>query len=148
MVGDAVVIKIAASLSVILCLAACAGDIMNTEPEVQGLEGAAPLQTLTNPQGTQSVTLRPGGQVKLLLSSNPTTGYFWYVKPDSSDKLTLLESYYDADPVPEGIVGSGGVQTFLFEATDVTGRQTLKFSYQRSDFDVADGFVLKTKVTD
>ena len=37
-------------------LAACVPDILNTAPEVRGLEGAAPVQTFTDPATGTEVT--------------------------------------------------------------------------------------------
>ena len=97
-------------------LAACIPDIMNTKPEVQGLEGAAPIQTFTDPANGTDITLRPGGELELKLDSNPTTGYYWYLKDIDASKVDQLSDGYFADPAPEGITGSGGHQMFVFEA--------------------------------
>ena len=58
----------------------------------------------------------------------------------------LSEDYY-ADPAPEGIVGSGGHQLFVFEAL-ATGRSNLVLSYERSPEDVAETLTLKIRVID
>ena len=101
-------------VAAVTLLAACVPDIMNTEPEVKGLEGAAPVQTLTDPESGTNVTLRPEGKLELKLDSNPTTGYFWYVKDIDASKIDQLSDDYRADPAPEGLVGSGGHQLFVF----------------------------------
>jgi len=126
-------------------LAGCVPDIMNTEPEVKGLEGAAPVQTFTDPASGTTVTLRPGGKLNLKLESNPTTGYYWYLKDIDASKVDQLSEGYFADPAPEGIVGSGGHQMFVFEAL-APGRSDLVLSYERSPQDVAEGLTLKIKV--
>lgn len=126
-------------------LTACIPDIMNTQPEVKGLEGAAPVQTFTDPSDGTTVTLRPGGKLNLKLDSNPTTGYFWYLKTSDPGQITVLSKDYFADPAPEGVVGSGGHQLFVFEAL-ATGRSTLTLSYERSPEDVAETLNLKIKV--
>ncbi len=128
-------------------LAACVPDIMNTEPEVRGLEGAATVQTLTDPETGTDVILRPGGTLELKLDSNPTTGYYWFVKDIDASNMDQLSDDYRADPAPEGLVGSGGHQLFVFEAL-ATGKSTLKLSYERSPQDVADTLTLKIKVTE
>lgn len=134
---------------VLLCtLSACINDVLNTKPEVRGLEGAQPLQTLINPTANTAVTLRPRGQLKLVLDSNPTTGYFWYVRPETPKRLSLLQSDYAPDPAPEGLVGSGGVQTFMFVATDTLGTETLTFAYRRGPDDVFETFNVNIKVID
>ncbi len=134
-------------VAAVTLLAACVPDIMNTEPEVKGLEGAAPVQTLTDPESGTNVTLRPEGKLELKLDSNPTTGYFWYVKDIDASKIDQLSDDYRADPAPEGLVGSGGHQLFVFEAL-ATGKSTLKLSYERSPQDVAETLTLKIKTVE
>lgn len=126
-------------------LTACIPDIMNTKPEVRGLEGAAPVQTFTDPANDTDITLRPGGKLNLKLDSNPTTGYYWYLKDIDASKLDQLSDDYIADPAPEGLVGSGGHQMFVFEAL-AKGKSTLKLSYERSPEDVAESLTLNIKV--
>ena len=135
-----VALALAASL-----LGACVPDILNTEPEVRGLEGAAPVQTFTDPETGTDITLRPGGKLRLKLDSNPTTGYFWYIKDVDSSQLDLLTDDYFADPAPEGMVGGGGHQMFVFEALS-TGRSKLVLSYERSPEDVFETLTLNIKV--
>ena len=135
---------IAATLGALM-LSACVPDIMNTKPEVQGLEGAAPVQTFTDPQSGTEITLRPGGKLNLKLDSNPTTGYFWYLKDIDASQIDQLSDEYNADPAPEGLVGSGGHQLFVFEAL-ATGKSNLVLSYERSPEDVAETLTLKIKV--
>ena len=126
-------------------LTACIPDIMNTKPEVQGLEGAAPVQTFTDPKTGTEITLRPGGKLNLKLESNPTTGYYWLLQEPDTKLITLLSDDYFADPAPEGVVGSGGHQMFVFEAV-ATGRTSLTLSYERSPEDVFETLKLKIKV--
>lgn len=126
-------------------LTACIPDIMNTKPEVRGLEGAAPVQTFTDPADDTDITLRPGGKLNLKLDSNPTTGYYWYLKDIDASKLDQLSDDYIADPAPEGLVGSGGHQMLVFEAL-AKGKSTLQLSYERSPEDVAESLTLNIKV--
>lgn len=126
-------------------LAACIPDVMNTKPEVQGLEGAALVQTFTDPATGTDITLRPGGKLNLKLNSNPTTGYYWYLKDIDASKIDQLSENYVADPAPEGLVGSGGHQMFVFEALS-TGKSKLQLSYERSPEDVAGALTLNIKV--
>ncbi len=128
-------------------LTGCIPDIMNTQPEVRGLEGAAPVQTFTDPASGTTVTLRPGGTLNLKLDSNPTTGYYWYLKDIDASTLDQLSEAYIADPAPEGVTGSGGHQMFVFEALS-TGKADLVLSYERSPRDVAETLNLKIKVVE
>ncbi|MEL7042916.1 MAG: protease inhibitor I42 family protein [Pseudomonadota bacterium] len=136
---------VAASLIGASLLSACIPDIMNTEPEVRGLEGAAPVQTFTDPDSGTEITLRPGGKLHLKLDSNPTTGYFWSIKDIDASKLDQLSDTYVADSAPEGIAGSGGHQMFVFEALS-TGGSELVLAYQRSPEDVFETLTLNIKV--
>ncbi|MEL6724272.1 MAG: protease inhibitor I42 family protein [Pseudomonadota bacterium] len=126
-------------------LTACVPDILNTEPEVRGLEGAAPVQTFTDPESGTDITLRPGGQLRLKLESNPTTGYFWFLKDIDASQIDQLSDDYVADPAPEGMVGGGGHQLFVLEALS-TGRSKLVLSYQRHPEDVFETITLNIKV--
>jgi inhibitor of cysteine peptidase len=126
-------------------LGACVPDIMNTKPEVRGLEGAAPVQTLTDPRSGTEAVLRPGGELRIKLDSNPTTGYFWELDLAETGAVELVSSDYIADPAPEGLVGSGGHQMFVFKAVQ-KGRVTANLSYQRSPEDVAEKKTIKIKV--
>ena len=128
-------------------LSACIPDIMNTQPEVRGLAGAAPVQTFTDPESGTTITLRPGGKLNLKLDSNPTTGYYWYLKDIDASRVDELSERYFADPAPEGITGSGGHQMFEFEALRV-GKSNLVLSYERSPRDVAETLKLKIKVVE
>ena len=124
-------IRACALASLLLMLNACVGDILNTEPEVRGLAGAAPLQTLTYPSQEAAVTLRPGGQLKVVLAAAPTTGFVWQVDPEATPQVTLLSEAYAAHPLPADYVGGGGDKTYVFQATDVLGQTQLVFSQQR-----------------
>lgn len=128
-------------------LTACIPDIMNTQPEVRGLEGAAPVQTFTDPENGTTVTMRPGGKLNLKLDSNPTTGYYWYLKDIDASRVDQLSEDYFADPAPEGLTGSGGHQMFVFEALQI-GKSNLVLSYERSPQDVAETLKLKIKVVE
>ncbi|MCH9751678.1 MAG: protease inhibitor I42 family protein [Alphaproteobacteria bacterium] len=128
-------------------LTACIPDIMNTQPEVRGLEGAAPVQTFTDPENGTTVTMRPGGKLNLKLDSNPTTGYYWYLKDIDASHVDQLREDYFADPAPEGLTGSGGHQMFVFEALQI-GKSDLVLSYERSPQDVAETLKLKIKVVE
>ena len=94
---------IAATLGALM-VSACIPDIMNTEPEVKGLEGAAPVQTFTDPASGTEIVLRPGGKLNLKLDSNPTTGYFWYLKDIDASQVDQLSDTYNADPDRKSVV--------------------------------------------
>ena len=128
-------------------LTGCIPDIMGTKPEVKGLTSALPVQNRTNPENGDSITLRPGGQLKLTLASNPTTGYYWTMVDGDETVVALDDHFYTPDPAPEGLVGGGGRQIFTFRGL-APGQTTVRLSYQRSEEDVADTLKLKFKVID
>jgi len=139
--------QLSAPLLGLSLLAACGSDVVNTNPEVQVLDEAPLEQTLTDPASGTEVALRPKGQLRLKLDSNPTTGYYWYLKDIDASQLDQLSDGYFADPAPEGMVGSGGHQLFVFEALSM-GKSTLTLSYERSPEDVAETLTLKIKVAE
>lgn len=115
----------------LLLMTACVPNKFNTEPEVKGLEGAAPVQTLTNPDARTDVTMRVGGTLIIKLDANATTGYFWQVGGELD--TTILEevsSEYTTDDHPPGMVGGGGTRVFEFKAVD-TGQTILPLGYSR-----------------
>lgn len=126
-------------------VAACIPDVMNTKPEVRGLAGAAPVQTLTDPASGADATLRPGGVLKVIFKSNPTTGYYWQLQNSDDAAVALVTEDYIADPAPEGLVGSGGHQVFVLEGLS-KGRASLVFNYQRAESDQVDRRRVDVKV--
>ena len=100
---------------------------------------------LIKPEDGDTVQVRRGETFKLQLTSNPTTGYYWYQISPESDTVRYVEDSYEADPAPEGIAGSGGVQIFTYEAL-APGRAGLMLSYQRHEGDVAEQVSLRVEV--
>jgi predicted secreted protein len=84
-----------------LLLAACTGAGQPTDPLV-------------------SIDTRVGKEFKLVLESNPTTGYHWEVVGDLPENLVELVSRdYKADQ-PQ-LTGSGGVEIWTFKAVGAGG---------------------------
>ncbi len=129
-----------------VALSGCNPDLLNTKPEVKGLEGAAPVQTLYDPGAQSEVTLRPGGQLRIDLNANPTTGYNWTVG-DGFDAfvIRLTGDEYTVNEHPQNVMGVGGRQVFRFEAVG-TGETTLSLTYARSVDDVARRIVVRVSV--
>lgn len=118
---------------------------------VDGQSLPAPLErtdagAIRDPVSGAEIDMRLGETVDLLLTSNPTTGYFWYVTRNEGGTVVSVSDTYTADPAPEGLVGSGGVQLFIFEAVAI-GDGDLTLSYQRSEDDVADTIDLRITVS-
>lgn len=77
------------------------------------------------------ITLAVKDEFKIVLEANPSTGYQWEIDPDASGTGVV-------DPVGEAsfesesdLPGSGGKQTFTFEATG-DGSVLLRLRYWRS----------------
>lgn len=76
---------------------------------------AAP--TVTDPGAP--IQVRPGQRFTITLESNPTTGYRWTVTDSSWHAvLQLVDSRYQAKPIPSGMVmvGVGGHELWTFRA--------------------------------
>ena len=65
------------------------------------------------------------------LTGNATTGYTWTASMDAEDVLAPDRDFYTADTAAEGMVGTGGVHTFVFSASG-PGEVTVTFAYARS----------------
>lgn len=60
-------------------------------------------------------TLEQGGKAaRLELDSNPTTGYVWSYQLSPEGILREGSAEYIPDQAPEGIVGAGGLQVYVF----------------------------------
>jgi len=68
-------------------------------------------------------------EFRIVLESNPTTGYSWSAKFDPK-YIQLVSSVYKPYPTDHGIVGSGGVQMFIFKAIK-PGKTEIIMQYQR-----------------
>jgi len=80
---------------------------------------------------SDTIRVAVGQQFKIILESNPTTGYAWqFRQPIDSTLLTLLEKQYVAKPNPNKLVGRGGHDHWLFEAA-VQGTTSVSLQYLR-----------------
>jgi inhibitor of cysteine peptidase len=76
-----------------------------------------------------SVTLEKGQQMVLKLESNPTTGFDWEIVGLGPAILKQVgEVEYKSDSM---LIGSGGVDTWTFEAVG-SGQMNLQLIYHRS----------------
>lgn len=83
----------------------------------------------------KGITLSVGGEAKIALSSNPTTGYGWIVNKESPDGKFACEATYTPDPAPEMMSGIGGTGYITIKGLE-EGEATLKAVYARSwEFD-------------
>lgn len=70
-------------------------------------------------------------QLSITLEGNPTTGYEWTCKADSTDILTSVSDKYTAYNNNEEITGSGGTYEFIFKGNN-SGMTTILCEYKRS----------------
>ena len=113
-----------------LGLSGCVVDGLNTEPEVKGLKGSG-VQRLGDPGPVADITIRSGEAVRIALKANESTGYSWSVAPGWDDSVVELTSgVYEADPAPAGVVGSGGIQYYVFTALQ-PGETQVRLGYAR-----------------
>ena len=76
----------------------------------------------------RQIELAVGEKMLVTLDSNPTTGYQWEVAEIDEAVLKQQGTEYDADS--SQLVGSGGEETFTFEAVGA-GETTLTLIYHR-----------------
>ena len=121
-------------------LAACAVDVLNDKPEVEGVM-APQTFTLSGDEVSGRVDLQIGDRIELRLPANPSTGYQWTFDTNGGAAV-LIEKAYIADPAPEGLVGSGGTRVFVFEQRPGPDTE-ISLRYARSGGDVAETRMVK-----
>jgi predicted secreted protein len=79
---------------------------------------------------TTTITLQKGEIKHFELSSNPTTGYSWYLSKEipKNAPIVVVKSGYQADDT--GLVGSGGTQWWDIKGIK-KGSYTLILEYKR-----------------
>ncbi len=87
----------------------------------------APVAPAANPE---KLSCRLGETIEVLLESNPTTGYQWFVVDAGNPNLKLLGSEYRPSSASENLCGAGGNTAFYFKAV-AAGTSSLKFKYAR-----------------
>ena len=76
--------------------------------------------------------IKVGESFQFELASNPTTGYAWkWSNQESIQNVEKVDSKYTATDNPNGMVGSGGTETWKFKGLK-SGSETLKLEYKRS----------------
>ena len=99
-----------------LCVASCGSD------------GAQTPVVLDVSDSGSAITFAVGDTFEVQLDSNPTTGYGWIVA-EQPDGVTVQSSDFGAPDT--SLVGAGGLEVFVFEAT-AAGSGTLRLDYVRS----------------
>ena len=100
----------------LLSLSACGG---------QGDEAALGAEDVG-----KEITLAVGEKMQVSLDANPTTGYQWEIASLDEAILAPQGSTYQADSADPNVVGSGGKETFRFEAVS-KGEMVLTLIYHQ-----------------
>lgn len=105
--------------------------------------------TLTEDDNGSTLTLKTGETVRVILESNPTTGYNWAVKALDQDILENTYNSYASDCSDEEVAGCGGKEEMNFMAI-AAGETTLELLYYRpweEESSAINTFTLKTTVS-
>ncbi len=112
-----------AILAAVLLLASCAGTGRVVKEETE--EKVATTEIIYGDDYCTYVV--EGNKACIEISSNPTTGYQWFVT-DVSSNLSLVENEYTAHETKKPIVGAGGFNTIVFKAlAEGEGEATLVY---------------------
>lgn len=95
---------------------------------VSGVSAAQDPSTGTHTMLATKI-VKANNEFMILLDSNPTTGYSWMVKSDPN-YVQLVNSTYISYKTRPGIVGSEGIQIFIFKAIK-PGITQIIMEYQR-----------------
>jgi inhibitor of cysteine peptidase len=87
------------------------------------------MVTFTENDNDTTAEVAANQKFAVQLKENPTTGYSW--NASTSSGLTVLSSNFQEDSHAEGMVGVGGVHTWVLQATG-DGPQTFSGVYGRS----------------
>lgn len=96
------------------------------------MRGPAQPVTLAAADSGKSVTLKPGQPLTLTLVSNHTTGYRWTWANPVNPVLAQVgqATYTPSQSARDGVVGSGGLETWTFRPT-AYGETQLRMEYRR-----------------
>ena len=83
---------------------------------------------ITQSNHGQTVNVRKGGTLEVILGGNPTTGYEWHVAQTDDALLPLADTVYKPG---SDLPGAGGKYRFDFNAREV-GAVDLRMVYKRS----------------
>ena len=107
--------------SILLLVSACTGQA--STPIVSP---PANQYTLTDP--AVPLEISNGSEFYIAVPSNPSTGYHWQVMNDWDPKVFVTRGTLYQSTSPEGIVGGGGMDIFLFQAVG-TGEAVFTIGY-------------------
>jgi inhibitor of cysteine peptidase len=89
----------------------------------------APQQITANTDA-QETLVKAGQEFLVILTANPSTGYDWVPRYDEK-MLKFINRTYEPFAVPEGQVGSGGMEYLKFKALK-QGKTNIALDYMRA----------------
>jgi inhibitor of cysteine peptidase len=138
-------VAIVAGLLIMAALLAASGCTQQSSPATTPTPAPVPVTTMATTIPTASedkkmvtFTESDNGATKeivaesrfaIQLKENPTTGYTW--NTTASPGLEILSSDFKENAHAEGMVGVGGVRTWVLKTSD-SGNYTFTASYKRS----------------
>ena len=103
---------------------------------------------LTSSYSGGSGTVEKGDTISIVLQSNATTGYQWYLDDDELDEDVVSYSSRQYYAATSAMLGAGGSEQWLFEA-EGEGDTTIKLEYRQTGSSiVSQTFTLDVEVTD
>jgi predicted secreted protein len=103
---------------------------VTTTPSVTAAaEEGKKMVTFTENDNGSTAEIVANQRFAIKLNENPTTGYGW--NASTSSGLTILSSDFQENAHADGMVGVGGVRTWVLQATG-DGNQTFDAVYGRS----------------
>ena len=116
---------------------------------VAGCNGWGLIIWLDADDNGSTLSIPVGGKIVVRLASNPTTGYDWELVELDTTVVEDTAVTYVPDPVPPGLVGSGGTAVWQFTAVG-EGETALRLEYRRPfepEADPEDVFEVNITVT-
>lgn len=107
------------------------GSTVQAEPVKP--EGDGVIKSFTENENGQKITLKPGEKIRVLLTSNPSTGFKWsYWKDPDLNIVSISEAFFNPNSSdgPSSIVGAAGKQCWTIKALK-EGRTVFDVAYNR-----------------
>jgi inhibitor of cysteine peptidase len=106
------------------------------------------ILSFTEKDNGSSITLDKDQRIEINLESNMTTGYSWKLSESTDTSIAaMVSSEYIESKKDEEMVGTGGIETFIFEAEN-TGQAEIILEYVKPwEENVEPEKVFKIKIT-
>ncbi|HET9617955.1 MAG TPA: protease inhibitor I42 family protein [Pseudolabrys sp.] len=88
------------------------------------------MRTLTESDAGNTVELKLGETIELVLPENPTAGFRWHVDRIDTTACTVLSDVFR--PPAEATPGAGGVHVWKLKALRVAAECPVALSYRRA----------------